>query len=95
MGEEIEDGAFSRCGYGMALAADVLSRSFFGHAYPACTRKLPFRLSRFLNDAPRCGVLRQVDIEYQFRHVKLQEHLAESYRRTEGKGLALSASSGR
>lgn len=42
----------------------------------AARRKLPFRLMLFLQDAYRLGVLRQVGAVYQFRHVRLQEHLA-------------------
>jgi hypothetical protein len=37
---------------------------------------LPWRLMRFLDDAHRRGVLRQVGAEYQFRHARLQDHLA-------------------
>jgi hypothetical protein len=38
----------------------------------------PWRLMRFLDEAHRRGVLRQVGPVYQFRHAYLQEALAES-----------------
>jgi hypothetical protein len=38
--------------------------------------KLPVKLMRFLDDAYRRGVLRQAGAIYQFRHARLQEHLA-------------------
>ncbi|GAA1884345.1 NACHT domain-containing protein [Asanoa iriomotensis] len=38
--------------------------------------RLPLTLFRFLDDAHARGVLRQVGAEYQFRHLRLQEHLA-------------------
>jgi hypothetical protein len=37
---------------------------------------LPFRLIRFLDDAYRRGVLRQVGPVYEFRHVELRRYLA-------------------
>ena len=43
--------------------------------------KVPFRLSRFLQDAHKNrGVLRQVGSAYQFRHAELQRHLAHQRR---------------
>lgn len=39
---------------------------------------LPWRLMRFLDDAHRLGVLRQVGPVYQFRHLELQARLAQS-----------------
>jgi hypothetical protein len=36
---------------------------------------LPWRVMRFLDDAHRRGVLRQVGAAYQFRHARLQDHL--------------------
>ncbi|MCX4909128.1 NACHT domain-containing NTPase [Streptomyces sp. NBC_00878] len=38
--------------------------------------QLPWRLQSFLTNAHRLGVLRQVGPVYQFRHARLQEHLA-------------------
>jgi hypothetical protein len=37
----------------------------------------PLRLMRFLDDAHHRGVLRQAGAAYQFRHIQLQEYLAE------------------
>src|SRR5262249_41260333 len=37
---------------------------------------LPWRLMRFLDDAHDRGILRQAGAVYQFRHARLQEHLA-------------------
>lgn len=39
---------------------------------------LPWRLMRFLDDAYRRGVLRQAGAEFQFRHARLQDHLASA-----------------
>jgi hypothetical protein len=38
--------------------------------------RVPWRLMGFLDDAHRRGVLRQVGAVYQFRHARLQDHLA-------------------
>lgn len=38
--------------------------------------KLPWRLQAFLAEARRLGILRQVGPVYQFRHARLQDHLA-------------------
>jgi len=46
----------------------------------AVRRQLPFRLMPFLEDAYRLGVLRKVGAVYQFRHARLQEHLATLHR---------------
>ncbi|MES4893070.1 hypothetical protein [Streptomyces sp. NPDC096012] len=45
-------------------------------AWLALRGKLPWRLMRFLDDAHRRGVLRQAGAVYQFRHARLQDHLA-------------------
>ena len=44
----------------------------------ATRRRLPFRLTGFLDDAYRLGILRQAGPAYQFRHAILQDHLAEA-----------------
>jgi hypothetical protein len=41
--------------------------------------RLPWRTMPFLEDAHRRGVLRQVGAVYQFRHIRLRDHLATSY----------------
>ncbi|MFE9009050.1 helix-turn-helix domain-containing protein [Streptomyces sp. NPDC007875] len=43
------------------------------------TRKLPWDTVAFLEDAYRRGVLRQTGAVYQFRHIRLQRHLALAY----------------
>lgn len=43
--------------------------------------RLPWSPAAFLDDAYRRGVLRQTGAVYQFRHVRLQHHLASLYRR--------------
>ncbi|MEV6260645.1 NACHT domain-containing protein [Streptomyces sp. NPDC051784] len=47
------------------------------------TRRLPWDTADFLDDAYRRGVLRQAGAVYQFRHIRLQQHLARAYRRTD------------
>ncbi|ARP68927.1 XRE family transcriptional regulator [Streptomyces pluripotens] len=44
------------------------------------TGKLPWNTVAFLDDAYRRGVLRQTGAVYQFRHIRLQHHLARAYR---------------
>lgn len=41
------------------------------------TGRLPFAVLAFLDDAHRRGVLRQAGAVYQFRHSRLQDHLAD------------------
>lgn len=43
------------------------------------TGRLPWRLTTFLTDAHQRGVLRQVGAVYQFRHARLQAHLAHNH----------------
>ncbi|MBE1537683.1 NACHT domain-containing protein [Actinomadura algeriensis] len=43
----------------------------------ALTRRLPFRLVNFVQDAHGRGVLRQVGAAYQFRHALVQDRLAD------------------
>ncbi|MFD9747908.1 helix-turn-helix domain-containing protein [[Kitasatospora] papulosa] len=43
------------------------------------TRRLPWDTAAFLDDAYRRGVLRQAGAVYQFRHIRLQQHLARVY----------------
>lgn len=42
--------------------------------------RLPWDTVAFLEDAYRRGVLRQAGAVYQFRHIRLQRHLAHAYR---------------
>ncbi|GIF70604.1 NACHT domain-containing protein [Asanoa siamensis] len=63
---------------GVSITAYISSwgRYLFALAVLATLGRLPVRLFRFLEDAHARGVLRQVGAEYQFRHLRLQEHLA-------------------
>ncbi len=45
------------------------------------TGKLPWDTAAFLDDAYRRGVLRQTGAVYQFRHIRLQRHLAHAHGR--------------
>ncbi|WP_158853358.1 hypothetical protein [Saccharothrix deserti] len=45
----------------------------------AARGRLPRRLQAFLADAHRLGILRQVGSVYQFRHARLQNHLAAGH----------------
>lgn len=55
-----------------AWGSFILARIWF-----AARGKLPLRLMRFLDDAHRRSVLRQVGGVYQFRHARLQDNLAK------------------
>jgi len=46
-------------------------------AWLAAMRLLPWPLIGFVNDAHHRGVLRQTGAVYQFRHDRLQDHLAD------------------
>lgn len=67
------------CSYALSFTAWgrwlVLSRVWL-----PLTGKLPWDTVVFLDDAYRRGVLRQAGAVYQFRHIRLQHHLARSYR---------------
>ncbi|MBI0314358.1 hypothetical protein [Streptomyces javensis] len=67
-------------GSGVAVVAGL--RTQWGaytitHILLALRGRMPWRLARFLDDAHRLGVLRQVGSLYQFRHARLRAHLAE------------------
>ncbi|MEV7087815.1 NACHT domain-containing protein [Streptomyces sp. NPDC093085] len=47
------------------------------------SRRLPWRMNAFLNDARERGVLRQAGAVYQFRHAQLRDRLAETYRQND------------
>jgi DNA-binding SARP family transcriptional activator len=69
--------------FGLAVGLGVcLARAWGGFAvtrlWLALRGQLPLQLMRFLDDAHRRGVLRQVGAVYQFRHARLQDHLAAS-----------------
>jgi transcriptional regulator with XRE-family HTH domain len=50
----------------------------FARVWLPLTGRLPWSVSVFLDDACRRGVLRQVGAVYQFRHARLQAHLANT-----------------
>src|SRR5262249_29855498 len=67
--------------FGLAVGLGVcLARAWGGFAmtrlWLALRGQLPLHLMRFLDDAHRRGVLRQVGAVYQFRHARLQDRLA-------------------
>jgi transcriptional regulator with XRE-family HTH domain len=49
----------------------------FARVWLPLTGRLPWSVAAFLDDACRRGVLRQVGAVYQFRHARLQAHLAD------------------
>ncbi|MDH6115969.1 hypothetical protein ABH930_002168 [Kitasatospora sp. GAS204A] len=65
----------------LGAAIGLVRTSWFAyrhaHLHHALSGRLPWRLSKFLADAHRLGVLRQVGPVYQFRHARLRERLAE------------------
>jgi DNA-binding XRE family transcriptional regulator len=79
-------GALGGCGGALAYAFSftawgrwiVLARFWL-----PLTGRLPWRLPDFLDDAYRRGVLRQSGAVHQFRHLRLQHHLAAAHRRGE------------
>jgi hypothetical protein len=62
----------------MGLSASVWGRYFVAKAWLALNGRLPWRLMAFLDDAYRHGLLRRAGAGYQFRHARLQEHLASA-----------------
>ncbi|GAA1313779.1 hypothetical protein GCM10009647_039980 [Streptomyces sanglieri] len=72
------------CSYALSFTAWgrwlVLSRIWL-----PLTGRLPWDTVAFLDDAYRRGVLRQTGAVYQFRHIRLQHHLARSYREHQSK----------
>ncbi|QSY49127.1 NACHT domain-containing protein [Streptomyces griseocarneus] len=60
----------------VALAAHSWPHYTVARLLLAARGKLPWRLQAFLADAHRLGILRQVGPGYQFRHARLQQHLA-------------------
>ncbi|MEU4506411.1 helix-turn-helix domain-containing protein [Streptomyces sp. NPDC024089] len=72
------------CAYALSFTAWgrwlVLSRVWL-----PLTGSLPWDTVAFLDDAYRRGVLRQTGAVYQFRHIRLQHHLARSYREHQSK----------
>ena len=69
--------------YGTVLGGDIGAAGVYADArnYLFATRRMPWRMMPFLADAHRRGVLRQVGAVYEFRHIRLQERLADMYPR--------------
>ncbi|MCL2581828.1 MAG: NACHT domain-containing protein [Streptosporangiales bacterium] len=61
----------------LAFALSAWARFQVARLWLAARGKLPWRLMVFLQDAHSRGALRQAGAAYQFRHVRLQEQLAE------------------
>jgi hypothetical protein len=69
-------------GYGLAdrlmgLTTSVWGRYLVTKTWAAVSGDLPVRLMLFLDDAHQRGVLRRAGAVYQFRHARLQQHLAQ------------------
>ncbi|MFH8746590.1 NACHT domain-containing protein [Streptomyces rimosus] len=69
-------------GLSLALAAYAWPHYTAARVLLAARTRLPWRLQTFLADAHRLGILRQVGSVYQFRHARLQHHLATAHTRT-------------
>jgi hypothetical protein len=63
-------------GFAAAAAGTSWGQFTILRAWLAVRGRLPLRLMAFLDDAHRRGVLRQAGAAYQFRHARLQDHLA-------------------
>ncbi|MEU3828967.1 hypothetical protein AB0F36_27140 [Streptomyces sp. NPDC029080] len=59
-----------------ALALSAWGRFTVARVWLASTGRLPWRLMGFLEDAHRRGVLRRSGAYFEFRHQRLQDHLA-------------------
>ncbi|MEU5852323.1 NACHT domain-containing protein [Saccharopolyspora shandongensis] len=69
-------------GFGLGVAAKgAWMSSWTPRLWWALRGRLPWRLMAFLDDGHRRGVFRQVGAVYQFRHARLQDHLANRRRR--------------
>jgi len=67
-------------GLGYALSVTAWGQWLvFGRLWLPLTGRLPWAVPAFLDDAYRRGVLRRAGAVYQFRHARLQDHLANAY----------------
>ncbi|MFF4159248.1 NACHT domain-containing protein [Streptomyces sp. NPDC001678] len=66
-------------GYALTLTAWG-QWAVFSRIWLPLTGRLPWAVVAFLEDAYRRGVLRQAGAVYQFRHARLRDHLARTYR---------------
>jgi len=60
-----------------ALALSAWGRFTVARVWLAVTGRMPWRLMAFLEDAHRRGVLRRSGACFEFRHLRLQAHLAQ------------------
>lgn len=80
-------GALSSLGgtLGYALTLTAWGQwTVFARIWLPLTGRLPWSPAAFMEDAYRRGVLRQAGAVYQFRHARLQHHLARTYRISQG-----------
>ncbi|WP_234429206.1 helix-turn-helix transcriptional regulator [Streptomyces sp. AV19] len=75
----VTSGLGGSLGYALALTAWG-QWVVFARIWLPLTGRLPWSVVAFVEDAYRRGVLRQAGAVYQFRHARLQEHLARAYR---------------
>ncbi|MBJ3813235.1 NACHT domain-containing protein [Streptomyces flavofungini] len=61
-----------------ALALTAWGQLAVARIWLALTRRLPWRLMTFLDEAHRRGVLRQSGAHYEFRHLRMQQRLASA-----------------
>ncbi|MEV4013122.1 NACHT domain-containing protein [Nonomuraea angiospora] len=79
----------SGIGAGLAAAVGVGTLTAWGRwvvlvrLWLPLSRRLPWRVNAFLDDARARGVLRQAGAVYQFRHARLRDRLAEAHRQHE------------
>ncbi|MCC2274149.1 helix-turn-helix domain-containing protein [Streptomyces sp. ET3-23] len=76
-------------GLGGVLSYGITCTAFgqwvvFSRIWLPLTGRLPWPVVAFLEDAYQRGVLRQAGAVYQFRHARLQDHLARRYRALRG-----------
>jgi hypothetical protein len=73
--------------YGLGIGLTIWLAVVLSHTWPqyliaagwlAARGRLPWRLAAFLSEANRLQVLRQRGGAYQFRHARLQDHLAQA-----------------
>ncbi|MFJ3639393.1 NACHT domain-containing protein [Streptomyces sp. NPDC090108] len=62
-----------------ALALSAWGRFTVARIWLAATGRLPWRLMTFLEEAHRRGVLRRSGASFEFRHLRLQSHLANGW----------------
>jgi hypothetical protein len=69
-------GLVAGCCFGFITTKTKWPSYILARGWLARHRRLPWRLSSFLSDAHKRGVLRQVGEDYEFRHIELLNRLA-------------------